>query len=97
MGDAEMEAEKNILNAGINLDCEVLKVGHHGSSSSSSKGLLASVTPDYAIISCGENNSYGHPHKETLQNLTVYNVSTYRTDTSGTIIVVSDGKTINFK
>ena len=71
----------------------MLKVPHHGSSTSSSKEFLNAVTPEYAVISVGENNVYGHPHKETLQALTEANAKVYRTDQSGDITFnVNDGK-----
>jgi beta-lactamase superfamily II metal-dependent hydrolase len=96
-GDAETVNEKEMLNAGYNLDSDVLKVGHHGSRSSSSKKFLNAVSPKYAVISCGEGNDYGHPHNETidalnnLQGLEKY----YRTDLDKTIIITLDGKNQN--
>ena len=97
MGDAEIESEQAILNSDFNLDCEVIKMGHHGSSTSNSEELIRAVSPDYSIISCGENNSYGHPHYETLELIDTYNITNYRTDKDGTIIAISDGKDIRFK
>ena len=92
-GDAEEKEEKYLLGEQLNLDCDVLKVPHHGSSTSSSKEFLNAVTPEYAVISVGENNVYGHPHKETLQALTEANAKVYRTDQSGDITFnVNDGK-----
>ena len=92
-GDAEEKEEKYLLGEQLNLDCDVLKVPHHGSSTSSSKEFLNAVTPEYAVISVGENNVYGHPHKETLQALTDANAKVYRTDLNGDITFnLNDGK-----
>lgn len=95
-GDAEAEAEKDILSAGIDISADVYKVGHHGSRSSTSKKFFRAVDPAYAVISCGEGNSYGHPHAETLNTLRTNGVAVYRTDEDGTIIATSDGKNISF-
>ena len=73
---------------------DVIKLGHHGSTSSSSEKFLKAVKPETAIISCGKNNDYGHPHKEILDRLNKLNIKTYRTDTDGTILLSTDGKTI---
>lgn len=94
MGDAQKLSEQQILNKGYNVRCDVLKVGHHGSSSSTSKDFLNNASPEIAIISCGKNNVYGHPHSETLQELKSKNITIYRTDKDGTIIISSDGKAI---
>ncbi len=92
-GDAETDAEEIMLDSYYNeLDCDVLKVGHHGSDTSSSVEFLNTVTPDYAVISCGANNSYGHPHNETISKLEDIGAETYRTDTQGTITIVCDGE-----
>lgn len=93
-GDAEGESEKEMLSIGCNIKADVLKVGHHGSSSSTTKKFLNEVSPKYAIISCGKENKYGHPHKETIQELNNKNIQVYRTDETGTIIVTSNGKDI---
>lgn len=95
-GDAEEESEEVILNDGYLLDSDVLKCGHHGSSTSTSDLFLAEVDPQFAIISCGAGNSYGHPHHETIEKLEARNVTVYRTDEDGTILAESDGKTIRF-
>jgi competence protein ComEC len=95
-GDAEKLVEKDIINAGINIDSDLLKVGHHGSTSSSSEEFLDKVSPKYAVISLGENNSYGHPHTETLTALKKRNIIVYRTDRNGNIVATSDGNTISF-
>ena len=73
---------------------DVLKVGHHGSRESSSDNFLQALCPSYAVISCGYDNSYGHPHAETLETLEKYNVTCYRSDLNGTIRAVSDGSAV---
>lgn len=95
-GDAETESESDIVNNGIDISADVLKLGHHGSSTSSSIPFLEAVKPTYAIISCGKDNSYGHPHKETVTKLNDYNIQTFRTDEQGTIIATSDGTNITW-
>lgn len=96
-GDAETEVENDILNSGLTVKADLLKMGHHGSSTSSSDKFLNAVSPKYAIITCGENNSYGHPHQETLQKIATRNIEAYRTDINGTIIATSDGNNITIK
>jgi competence protein ComEC len=95
-GDAEEIPEKEMLSAGYDLDADVLKVGHHGSSYSTSDKFLTSVSPKYSIISVGTGNQYGHPAQSTLDKLTAAGVEIYRTDESGTIIATTDGSTISF-
>lgn len=96
-GDAESLSENEMLNAGYNLNSDVIKLGHHGSHSSSSEEFLKAVSPRYAVISCGEGNDYGHPHDETLEALANLNgpPKTLRTDLDKTIIFKADGKTEN--
>jgi len=96
-GDATYNAEYDILDTGLKLDADVYKVGHHGSSSSNSYRFLREVMPKYAVISCGKDNSYGHPHDETLSRLNNLDAKIYRTDLQGTVIVKSDGKNVEFK
>lgn len=91
-GDAEAAEEKEIIKSGYNIEAQVLKLGHHGSSTSSSEEFLDKVSPSIAIIMTGERNSYGHPHKEVLERLEARNIKVYRTDTYGTILITSDGK-----
>jgi competence protein ComEC len=93
-GDAEKLSEKEIISTKSDLTCDVLKVGHHGSSSSTSKEFLEKVNPKIAVISCGKGNDYGHPHKETLASLKNINAKIYRTDLDGSIILISDGKKV---
>lgn len=93
-GDAEKLNEKEILDKNYDISSDVLKVGHHGSSSSSSKSFLDKVSPKIAIISCGKNNDYGHPHRETINELTKRKIQIYRTDVDGTIVLKSDGNKI---
>ncbi|EOU1949784.1 ComEC/Rec2 family competence protein [Clostridium perfringens] len=96
-GDAQKLAEEEALAKYKNsLDSDVIKFGHHGSSSSSSNAFIEAVSPKYGIISCAKDNKYGHPHRETLDIIKKYNIKTFRTDTDGEIILTSDGKSINF-
>lgn len=96
-GDAEKEVEEDIINTKINIDADLMKMGHHGSTTSSSEEFLDKISPQIAIITCGVDNSYGHPHQEILDTLTKRNVETYRTDLQGNIIVSSDGKNIEIE
>ncbi|MFR0658590.1 ComEC/Rec2 family competence protein [Clostridium perfringens] len=96
-GDAEKLAEEEALaKYKTSLDSDVIKFGHHGSSSSSSNAFIEAVSPKYGIVSCAKDNKYGHPHRETLDIIKKYNIKTFRTDTDGEIILTSDGKSINF-
>ena len=96
-GDAEKIAENEALTKyKDSLDSDVIKFGHHGSSSSSSPAFIEAVSPKYGIISCAKDNKYGHPHRETLDIIKKYNIKTFRTDTDGEIILTSDGKNIAF-
>ena len=95
-GDAEETAEKDILQAGYDLQADVLKVGHHGSSTSSSQAFLQAVKPKYAVISVGVGNSYHHPEEEALQRLQSIGAEIYRTDLQGNIVCTTDGKNIAF-
>lgn len=95
-GDAERDEEQDILNAGYDISCTVLKVGHHGSDTSTSYVWLRSAAPSYAVISVGEGNSYGHPTEDVLSRLRDADVITFRTDMQGDIICSSDGNTVTF-
>lgn len=92
-GDAGSEAEKEMRGRVYNLRSTVLKVGHHGSSSSTSREFLNAVRPKVAVISVGTANAYDHPHDETLQNLANAGADIFRTDLQGTIIITTDGTT----
>lgn len=92
LGDAEKEELKTVK---ANMSAEVLKVGHHGSRTSTTKDLLKKVNPSYAVISLGKDNSYGHPHKSTLKLLSQYNVETFRTDEDKTVVISTDGSGVS--
>lgn len=94
MGDAQEPAESDILEKNYDLECDVLKVGHHGSYTATSDRFLQETDPAYAVISCGKDNSYGHPHAAVLAKLEDEDVQIYRTDTMGTITAISDGKQV---
>ena len=96
MGDAQDISEGEILKKQLDIKADVLKVGHHGSHSSTTKEFLDKVNPKYAVISCEKGNDYGHPHKETLTKLNDKNINVFRTDLNGTIIAESNGKEISF-
>jgi competence protein ComEC len=96
-GDAETQSESEMLRLGSQLKVDVLKVGHHGSRTSSTAAFLKLVAPKYAVISVGKGNSYGHPTGEALGRLGSVGATIYRTDESGTIVCESDGETITFK
>jgi beta-lactamase superfamily II metal-dependent hydrolase len=94
-GDAEGPAERAILTSGAGVNSTILKVGHHGSRTSTSEDFLAAIDPQIAVISAGEGNQYGHPHQEVLDRLNRAGVQVYRTDLSGTITITTDGSTID--
>ena len=96
-GDMESEAETDLINSGAKLDATLLKVGHHGSSTSTSYRFLREVMPTYAVISVGKNNDYGHPHGEVLSRLSDADATVYRTDECGDIICISDGEQLEFE
>jgi competence protein ComEC len=98
-GDAEVEAEKAIVStySVAELDCDVLKVGHHGAKTSTTEAFLSSVSPEYALISCGEGNKYGHPKSEIISRLTKAGANIHRTDKTGNIVLVFNGKDITVK
>ena len=91
-GDAEIDEENTITD---NIKCDVLKAGHHGSSTSSGKSLLEKADPSIVVISCGEGNSYGHPHDEALQRFEEAGIkNVYRTDLVGNVTITTNGKTL---
>lgn len=96
-GDAEKQTEQSMLNAGLSLKSNVLKVGHHGSQTSTTQPFLSNVAPSYAIISAGQNNQYGHPDPETIQRLLAQGTTMYGTFQSGTIVASTDGASIVFQ
>jgi competence protein ComEC len=93
VGDATNDSEASMLAAGLALDSDVLKVGHHGSSTSTSTAFLAAVTPEDAVISVGAGNTYGHPAQDTLDRLAAVGATVYRTDQNGTVVLTSDCNT----
>ena len=96
-GDMEREAEIDLIEAEADVKANVLKVGHHGSESSTSYRFLKEVAPEYGVISVGEDNSYGHPHEDPLSRLRDADVKVFRSDEVGDIFCTSDGKTIIFE
>lgn len=95
-GDAEDISEKEMMDKGFNLKADVLKVGHHGSDSSTTREFLNAVNPKYAVISVGKGNDYGHPATDIIQKLHAKGINIYRTDESGTVVATSDGTNITF-
>lgn len=95
-GDCEEEAETDILINGLDVECDVYKVGHHGSKTASCEEFLDASMPEYAVVSCAEGNSYGHPHAETLNHLRSRNIKVFRTDEQGSIVAYSDGTSITW-
>jgi competence protein ComEC len=95
-GDASSTAERDMIDEGLDLETDILQVGHHGSNQSSSYYFLRESNPKYAVISCGVNNMYGHPHDEVLSRLNDLGADVFRTDEQGTIIATSDGVSITF-
>ncbi len=98
-GDAEKIQEMDILDkySSFELDCDFLKMGHHGSSTSSCEDFMDAVTPSIAAISCGKDNSYGHPHREIVALLEERGIEYHRTDRLGDIVYICDGETIEIK
>ena len=94
-GDAEIKSEKAMTAeyTGGELDIDILKAGHHGSSSSSSQSVLTATTPEIVIISCGDGNKYGHPHKVVMDRFAKAEIEVFRTDLDGTVVVKTDGVT----
>lgn len=96
-GDAEKDVEEKILDNNENIGSDVLKVGHHGSSTSTSKAFLNKINPSIGVISVGKDNTYNHPNNETIKSLKENKVTIYRTDKDGTVILSSDGTKISKK
>ena len=95
-GDAEKIAEYDMIEGRYPLESTVLKVGHHGSITSTTEEFLEAVAPTYGVISSKKDNSYGHPHKEIIERLEQANVTYYNTQDDGTVIATTDGKTITW-
>ena len=95
-GDMEKDAETDMLDYGMDVSADVLKVGHHGSSTSTGYRFLYEVDPEYAVISVGKDNTYGHPHRETVAILADAGIPMLRTDELGTILAVSNGSEVTF-
>jgi competence protein ComEC len=95
-GDAEEQVEKAILNSGANIKSDVLKVGHHGSDTSTGYLWLRTIDPQYAVIPVGSGNPYNHPTEAVLSRLRDADVTTFRTDKQGDILCVSDGTNLTF-
>ncbi len=93
-GDIQYLGEQALFDSGAALKCDVLKVAHHGSYTSTGYHFLYEAMPQLAVISCGKNNSYGHPHDEVLSRLHDADVTVYRTDLEGTVIISSDGESV---
>ena len=93
-GDAEEPTERMLLQKGLE-PCDVLKVAHHGSGHSSTQRFLDAVQPEVAVISCGKNNKYKHPYPETLERLANTSARVFRTDTQGTVRLITDGKSLD--
>jgi len=92
--DAEIPAERSMLESDVNLNADLMLAGHHGSRTSSSQDFVDAINPRYAVISVGEGNRYNHPNQEVLDTFSERNVTVYRTDQLGTIIFITDGTTI---
>lgn len=95
MGDAEKLSEDEMIDAGLAKDIDILKVGHHGSSTSSKAKFLEIIKPEYAVVSCGVDNSYNHPNEKTMQRLMGYAENIYRTDQQGTVVFTCKGSEIS--
>lgn len=96
LGDAEIPIETAMLSSGYDLHSTIFCPAHHGSASSTSYELLSAASPEYAIISCGTNNRYGHPHQKTMDKLQEYGIPVFRTDLQGTILAETDGSSISW-
>ena len=95
-GDADNESEAAMCSSGVDLNCNVLSIGHHGSATATSWDFLEKTVPEYAVISCGTGNSYGHPDKDTMDKLQSMGIQVYRTDKQGAIMALSNGTDITW-
>ena len=91
-GDTYKSIEEKLIESKADLDSDVLKIGHHGSKTSTAEEFITKVSPEIAVISAGKNNSYGHPNQEVLDILNKYGIKILRTDKDGDIKIISDGK-----
>lgn len=91
LADAEQEAEEALLRSEVPLEAQLIKLGHHGARTSTTEALLRRVAPQLAVLSCGRNNRFGHPHPETLKRLEAHKVRVFRTDQQGAILVETRG------
>jgi len=95
-GDAETEIEEKILKSGVDIDAEILKLGHHGSDTSNSEEFLDAISPEYGLISCGLGNKYEHPIKEIMERLEERDIEVYRTDESGSVVMTITTDSVSF-
>ena len=95
-GDMEKSVEDTLISGGLNLNADILKIGHHGSKTSTTSGFLSAVSPEVAFIQVGKNR-YGHPAPEILKRLSSFGIKNYRTDLDGHMEVLSDGETYEVK
>lgn len=96
-GDLEKSQEEKLLSSGVDIHAKVLKVGHHGSDTSSSETFLSAISPRYAVISVGRDNRFGHPKAKTLEKLEAAGIDVYRTDEDGAVVFYTDGKHIRME
>jgi len=96
-GDAYKSVERDLIEKGIDVDSDILKVAHHGSKTSSSEEFIKAVSPQEAIISVGKDNKYGHPHREVLETLAKYGINILRTDLNGDIKIICDSQSLKLK
>ncbi len=96
-GDAYKSVERKLVSRGIDLDSDVLKIGHHGSKTSTAEEFIIEVSPEIAVISAGKDNPYHHPHQETLETLEKYGIRVLRTDKNGDIKIICDSQSLRLK
>ncbi|MEK7453253.1 MAG: ComEC/Rec2 family competence protein [Patescibacteria group bacterium] len=94
-GDAELKEELDLVNSGLNIDVDILKINHHGSKTSSTELFLEKTSPEIAVISVGKNNQYNHPSPEVLERLN--KVRLFRTDLNGMVKIITDGSKLDYK
>ena len=95
-GDAENDEMQDIVDSGVNISANVYKVSHHGSKTGVNESFLDKVAPEFAVISCEQGNSYGHPHAGFFNYLRGHNIAVFRTDEQGTVVAISDGESITW-